>query len=77
MPSRDLKSPSTQLQGSFTRRPRGTYPSSLERTAAIAHAACRLMLEDEALVAWDVTLRLTRLGYRIPAMATTGAEAIH
>jgi CheY-like chemotaxis protein len=36
-----------------------------------------LIVEDEALVAQDLTRRLIRLGYSIPAVAATSAEAIH
>ena len=34
-------------------------------------------MENEARVAWDLARRLTRLRYRIPAVAATGTEAIH
>ncbi len=35
-----------------------------------------LIVEDEAIVALDLQNRLDRLGYQVPAIAMTGAEAI-
>jgi CheY-like chemotaxis protein len=36
-----------------------------------------LIVEDEALVAYNLTRRLTRLGYSVVGRVATGAEAIH
>jgi signal transduction histidine kinase len=38
--------------------------------------ACILVVEDEGLVALDIKTTLERLGYAVPALASTGSEAI-
>jgi len=37
---------------------------------------CILIVEDEVLIAWDLERRLTRLGYSVLGIASSGQEAI-
>jgi len=37
---------------------------------------CILIVEDEVLIAWDLERRLTRLGYAVLGIASSGQEAI-
>ena len=43
---------------------------------SVMEPASILIVEDEPVVANDIQLSLQRLGYRVPAMATSGEEAI-
>ena len=53
---------------------RVAFPHSRSKTTCIQPGY--LVVEDERVVAMHLRQQLSRLGYEVPAMATTGAKAL-